>query len=236
MSKQDTIVVVPTFNNPKTIKNVVEDILRHNYHLIIVDDGSQKPVNQIIDKEKYHNVSIIRHNHNQGKGSAILSGAKKAKELGYKNFVSMDGDGQHLASQIKKLIDTNNSKNQIVLGCRNFNIDNIPKKSKIGRSFHNFWIKVNTNFDIKDSLTGFRLYPVSILDLDLKKKGFNFEIEVLVKHFWKFHNLTQTTIECYYPTFEERVSHFDNYKDTTQFILLHFKLMFQKYYFKYKLR
>jgi glycosyltransferase involved in cell wall biosynthesis len=228
MSRQDTIVVVPTFNNPKTIKNVVDDILNNNYNVIVVDDGSINKVVNILNEEKYNCIHIETHPHNIGKGQAILTGANRAKQLGYKNIVSMDGDGQHLASEIIKLIEKNTIENQIVIGSRNFNIDNIPKKSKIGRAFHNFWIKLNTGFEIEDSLSGFRLYPVSIIDLNTTKVGFSFEIEVLVKHFWKYKQITQTTIECFYPKPEDRVSHFDNYRDTTRFILLHLKLFIFK--------
>lgn len=226
LSKHNVIIVVPTYNNPKTISNVIEDILNHNYKVIVVDDGSDIKVESLIKKNE--NVTIQRHEINQGKGQAILTGAKKAKELGYDYFVSMDGDGQHLASEIHKLIDCINSDNQIVMGARNFEIENVPKKSKIGRAFHNFWISLNSGYKINDSLTGFRLYPVSILDLNIKTRRFNFEAEVLVKHYWKHKNISDTIIECYYPTPEERVSHFDNYKDTVNITLLHLKLFFQK--------
>ncbi len=228
MSRQDTIVVVPTFNNPKTIKNVVDDILDNNYNVIVVDDGSINKVVDILNGEKYKSIHIETHSHNIGKGQAILTGANKAKQLGFKNIVSMDGDGQHLASEVIKLIEKNTLENQIVIGSRNFNIDNIPKKSKIGRAFHNFWIRLNSGFEIEDSLSGFRLYPVSIIDLGTTKVGFSFEIEVLVKHIWKHKHITQTIIECFYPKPEDRVSHFDNYRDTTRFILLHLKLFFLK--------
>ena len=222
----ELIVIVPTYNNPKTILNVSKDILNNNYKLIIVDDGSNTKVSSLVEENE--NITILRHDFNMGKGEAILTGAKKAKEFGYEYFVSMDGDGQHLASELTKLQQCVNSKNQIVIGSRNFDIDNVPKKSRIGRAFHNFWIKLNTGYDIHDSLTGFRLYPVSILDLNIKSRRFNFEVEVLVKHYWKYKNITDTIIECYYPTPEERVSHFNNYKDTVAITLLHLKLFTQR--------
>lgn len=222
----EIIIVVPTYNNPKTIENVSKDVLNHNYKLIIVDDGSQTKVSSIVEENE--DITILRHEENMGKGQAILTGAKKARELGYEYFISMDGDGQHLGSELKKLQDCINSSNQIVIGSRNFDIDNVPKKSKVGRAFHNFWIKLNSGYDINDSLTGFRLYPVSILDLNIKSRRFNFEVEVVVKHYWKYKNITDTIIECYYPTPEERVSHFDNYNDTIAITLLHLKLFMQR--------
>ncbi len=229
MLKPKILIIVPTYNNPNTIAKVVQDILDYNYKLIVVDDGSDIKVSSLIKANE--NITILRHDVNKGKGEAILTGAKKAKELGYDYFVSMDGDGQHLASQIGKLISSVDSKDQIIMGSRNFQIENIPKKSKIGRAFHNFWIRLNSGYKIDDSLTGFRLYPISILDLDIKTKRFNFEVEVLVKHYWKHKNIKSTVIECYYPKPEERVSHFDNYRDTISITLLHLKLFFQKIFF-----
>ncbi len=220
-------VIVPTLNNFKTIQVVVDDVLKHSYEVIVVDDGSSKPMEEVL--KKHPSLIVLRHEENQGKGKAILSGAKKAKDLGYTHIISMDGDGQHLASQIERLIECNDEKEQIIIGKRNFNIDNIPKKSIIGRNFHNFWISLNSGYKITDSLSGFRLYPMSILDLDLKTQRFNFEVEVLVKHYWKYHNIKETLVECYYPKPEERLSHFNNYKDTVTITLLHLKLFLKRY-------
>lgn len=222
-----TTVIIPTYNNPKTITKVAQDVIEHGYELIIVDDGSYSNVDDLI--KPHPKITILRHETNLGKGQAILTGAKKAKELGYEYFVTMDGDGQHLAREIYKLLEARTEHKQLVVGARNFEIDNVPVKSKAGRAFHNFCVRINCGYDISDSLTGFRLYPVSILDLDINTKGFSFEIEVLVKHYRKYKNITDTTIECYYPTPEERVSHFDNYKDTIRFVLMHFKLFFLKF-------
>ncbi len=222
----EIIIIVPTYNNPKTIAKVTEDILKHGYQMIIVDDGSHISVDSLVSKND--KITILTHCKNMGKGEAILTGAQKARELGFEYFVSMDGDGQHLASELQKLQNCINSSNQIIIGSRNFEIENVPKKSKVGRAFHNFWIKLNTGYDINDSLTGFRLYPVSILDLGIKSRRFNFEVEVLVRHYWKYKNITDTIIECYYPTPEERVSHFDNYNDTIAITLLHLKLFMQR--------
>jgi glycosyltransferase involved in cell wall biosynthesis len=221
-----TAVVIPTYNNPKTILKAAKDVVGLGYELVVVDDGSDIPVSSYMNI----NAHIVRHAQNLGKGAAILSGARKVKELGYKYFVSMDGDGQHLASQVQKMIDSVNSDNQIILGVRNFEIDHVPRISKIGKAYHNFWIRLNTGYDIRDSLTGFRLYPVSILDLDIKTRRFDFEVDVLVKHYWKHRNISYTTVDCYYPSAEERVSHFDNFNDTISITLLHLRLFAQRFF------
>lgn len=231
MKKDDIVVVVPTYNNPLTIANVANDVLSHGYSLIVVDDGSDTPVASIIPSQS-ENLTILRHAFNQGKGEAIITGAKEAQKRGFSYFISLDGDGQHLASQIEKIGDACDGADQIIIGARNFEINNVPNGSKFGRWFSNFWACWDTEQTITDSLSGFRLYPTSILDLIIKTKRFDWEMEVLVKHAWKGRLIKEVTIECYYPTPEERVSHFKKFWDTAAIVMVHVKLLPWKFFLK----
>lgn len=230
MKQNEIIVIVPTLNNDKTIQAVVDDIIKHDYKVIVIDDGYTNPVENIL--LPHENLSIIRHEQNLGKGEAILSGARAAKELGYKYFVSLDGDGQHLASEIKKIIDDCDGDDQIIIGARDFDIENVPNGSKFGRWFSNFWATWDTEQEIKDSLSGFRLYPTSILDLDIRTSRFDWEMEVLVKHSWKNRLIKEIIIDCYYPTTEERVSHFKKFWDTAAIVMVHIRLLPFKFFLK----
>ena len=82
MRKDDIVVVVPTYNNPLTISNVASDILSHGYRLIIIDDGSEIKVSNIITSPN-EKLTILRHEINQGKGAAIITGMKEAQQQGY---------------------------------------------------------------------------------------------------------------------------------------------------------
>jgi glycosyltransferase involved in cell wall biosynthesis len=232
MKFSEIIVVIPTYNNDSTIQRVVDDVLSYNVKTIVVDDGYDVPVEEILIKNS--NLIVLRHSTNKGKGEAILSGARKAKELGYKYFISLDGDGQHLASQIEKILSACDGENQIIIGARNFDIDNVPNGSKFGRWFSNFWATWDTEQEIEDSLSGFRLYPISILDLDIKTSRFDWEMEVLVKHSWKKRLIKEVTIECYYPSPEERVSHFKKFWDTAAIVMVHIRLLPLKFFLKKK--
>ncbi len=230
MKSNDIIVVVPTLNNDKSIQKVVSDILNHNYKTIVVDDGYDNPVENILEKNE--NLIVLRHEQNLGKGEAILTGARKANELGYKYFITLDGDGQHLASQIQKILDDCNGDDQIIIGARDFDIDNVPNGSKFGRWFSNFWATWDTEQEIKDSLSGFRLYPTSILDLVIKTSRFDWEMEVLVKHAWKGRLIKEVITDCYYPTPEERVTHFKKFWDTAAIVMVHIRLLPLKFILK----
>lgn len=233
MKKDDIVVIVPTYNNPLTIEHVAKDVLDHGYTLIIVDDGSDIPVQDCISWE-HENLTILRLESNQGKGEAITTGAREVTKRGYNYFISLDGDGQHLASQVEKICDACDGKDQIIIGARNFEINNVPNGSKFGRWFSNFWACWDTEQTITDSLSGFRLYPTSILDLIIKTKRFDWEMEVLVKHAWKGRIIKEVIVECYYPTPEERVSHFKKFWDTAAIVMVHIKLLPWKSFIKKK--
>ena len=216
-------VVIPVYNSPYILE-VVKDVLRHGYKVIVVDDGST----QKVDVEALH-VELITHKTNMGKGEAILSGAKRAKELGFSSFVTMDADKQHLSSELIKLINVY-KEDCIVIGCRNFEDENVPKSSKFGRAFSNFWVNLETFKKLKDTQSGFRIYPISILDLNIKNRRFDFEIEVLVLHSYEKKKIIDVDVECYYPPHEERISHFDKLKDNIRLSRVHSRLFMQRFF------
>jgi len=226
------IVIIPTYNNFNTIQDVVNDVLSHGYNLIVVDDGSNRPLSDLLKIDE--KLIIERHDINKGKGQAIITGTKKAKELGYTHVVSLDGDGQHLASQAKVLIDASKDE-EIIIGARNFDISNVPNGSKFGRWFSNFWATWDTGHEITDSLSGFRIYPISILDLSIKTSRFDWEMEVIVRHADAGKPIKEVVIECYYPTSEDRVSHFRKFWDTAAIVWVHVQILplkWVKYFLK----
>jgi len=214
-------VVIPVYNSPY-INEVIEEVLSLGYFVIVVDDGSDEPVKSL-------HVEVIRHQKNMGKGEAILSGAKKAKELGYSSFVTMDADKQHLSSELIKLTSAY-KKDSIVIGCRNFKDENVPKSSKFGRAFSNFWVNLETFRSLKDTQSGFRIYPISILELNIKNRRFDFEIEVLALHSYAKKEIIDVDVECYYPPHDERISHFDKIKDNMRLSKIHSKLFMQRFF------
>jgi len=220
---QNSCIVIPVYNNPETIEKVAYDALKTMSTVIVVDDGSTPGVMLNIDEES--KLYLLVHPENRGKGEAILTGGKKAKELGFDSFFIVDGDGQHYPHEIKNFIGKD-LKNKIVIGCRRFG-ENVPGSSKFGRKFSNFWIWTETGLHLDDTQSGFRSYPVSVLDLPVEMRRYDFEIEVLVRHVWAGGLIDEVDIEVYYPKPEERVSHFDALKDNIRLSKLHSRLFFK---------
>ena len=224
MSLNKFIITIPTYNNPLSIREVVFDVLEHNFPVMVVDDGSDKEIKELFTAEEQEKIVFVRHPENQGKGQAIISGMQKAKELGYSHIVSIDGDGQHLASEAHKLIDICTG-DEIIIGARNFDLEHVPFGSKFGRWFSNMWARWDTGQEITDSLSGYRIYPISILELPIKTQRFDWEMEVLVRHADAGKTIKEVVIECYYPTAEERVSHFKKFDDTMAIVWVHLQIL-----------
>ncbi len=87
------VVVIPVYNNPKTIAKVVKDALLLSLSVIVVDDGSDDKVEDLLEKDS--RLMVMRHTMNKGKGEALLTAARMAKEEGFEYMIAIDGDGQH---------------------------------------------------------------------------------------------------------------------------------------------
>ena len=218
-----TCIVIPVYNNPTTIEETTYKALKTNSIVIVVDDGSTPSVMLNIDEDE--SLYLLRHDVNSGKGEAILTGGKKAKELGFDSFFVVDGDGQHFPHEIQNFVGKD-LENSIVIGCRRFG-ENVPGSSKVGRKFSNFWIWTETGLHLDDTQSGFRSYPVSVLDLNIEKRRYDFEIEILVRHVWGGGYIEEVEIEVYYPTPDERVSHFHALQDNVRLSKLHSRLFFK---------
>jgi len=218
-----TCIVIPVYNNPTTIEETTYKALKTNSIVIVVDDGSTPSVTLNIDEDE--SLYLLRHDINAGKGEAILTGGQKAKELGFDSFFVVDGDGQHFPHEIQNFVGKD-LDNAIVIGCRRFG-ENVPGSSKFGRKFSNFWIWTETGLHLDDTQSGFRSYPVSVLDLNIEKRRYDFEIEILVRHVWGGGYIEEVEIEVYYPTPDERVSHFHALQDNVRLSKLHSRLFFK---------
>ncbi len=217
------VVLIPVFNNPETIRDVVVCAMKFHPDILVVDDGSDLPVEGLLSDLP---VKVVRHDNNRGKGSAILTGASYASGLGYTHMITIDADGQHDPSDLPLIISmVETHPDAIIVGKRDFNNQNVPRSSVFGRKFSNFWLRVQTGRCIGDSQSGFRAYPLAVLnELRLYERHFSFEIEVLVKAIWSGVDIIDVDVKVFYPTADKRVSHFRVFKDNLRISLLNARL------------
>ena len=90
----------------------------------------------------------------------------------------------------------------------------VPWKSRFGRAFSNFWVRMCGGPNIGDSQSGFRLYPLpETMHLNVKARRFQFEVEILVKAKWQGMPVLETPVRVTYDAEGERVSHYRGFVD-----------------------
>ncbi len=218
-----TLVVIPTYNNLKTLKGVVEGVLRRQKDLLVVDDGS---TDGSLETIKNLPVNILSFSSNKGKGAAIEAGAEWAEKNNYSHIITMDADAQHSPGDIDKFVSSiKKNPLSIVIGKRDFSRDGIPSKSKFGRSFSNFWVRVSSGVSVSDSQSGFRAYPVAaIRKLKCFSRHYNYEVEILVRGIWGGLSVESVDINVHYSKGTKSSSHFhpfrDNFRISTTYTFL----------------
>jgi len=217
------IIVIPVYNHPTTLRGVVTQALQVHHEVMVVDDGSTEDAFSFLQGLQVHRV---RHPQNLGKGAAILTAAREARRMGMTHMVTIDADGQHSPDDFNRFIPViQEAPDAIVVGKRDFQNSRVPRANRFGRSFSNFWLRLQTGKTLGDAQSGFRAYPLSVLEnLKLHEKRYTFEIEVLVKAAWAGVELREVDIPVYYPPATERVSHFHLFWDNLRLSLLNAKL------------
>lgn len=224
---KDVAVIIPVYNNKKTVADVVKSVLHCFETVIVVDDGSDIEVRTLIQNGS---IILLRHENNMGKGKGLITGFKEAERRGFKQVVTIDADGQHDIQDILPHIrDIRGHNNTLFIGDRNMDTDNVPLVSKFGKKNSNFWIFLETFCKIGDSQCGYRVYPVSLASQSYLTDGFDFETEVIVKHIWNRGEVVDFPVKVVYFPESERVSHFDKKRDNIKISWLHAKLMVQRY-------
>lgn len=216
----DCCVIIPTYNNEKTLEQVIRGVLEITDRLIVVNDGSIDGTRKII--HKFPGITSLHYERNQGKGFAIRQGFKEAIRQGYSYAITIDSDGQHLPGDLPAFFSKiETGPGSLIIGARNMEQAGIPGGSSFGNKFSNFWTWVETGYRLPDTQSGYRLYPLERLaKMRFFTKRFEFEIEVLIRSAWKGIPLASVPVSVIYHPKEERVSHFRPFIDFTRISIL----------------
>lgn len=213
-------VLIPTYNNEKTIEKVIESTFEYCDDVIVINDGCTDSTADIL--KKFPKLIVINHPINKGKGLGLRNGFAKAVELGFDYAISIDSDGQHFPSDFEKFLNKiEQEPGSLIIGARNMTTENVPTKSTFGNKFSNFWFWAETGISLPDTQSGFRLYPVQRLKkIWLFTTKFELEIEVIVKAAWRGIPVTYVPISVFYAPQGERISHFKPSIDSTRISFL----------------
>lgn len=217
------IVAVPVYNHAPTLRAVVLGLLERHPHVLVVDDGSDDLEPEVLAGLP---VRMVRHGRNRGKGAAIRTAALEARRQGMSHIVTIDADGQHDPADLPLFLEAVAADPlAVIVGARDFNTENVPGSSRFGRAFSNFWLRVQTGVILSDVQSGYRAYPLIVLEnLRCTENRYSFEVEVLVRAAWAGFRLREVNIRVHYPPKGERVSHFRAFMDNVRISLLNTRL------------
>lgn len=231
-AKGEPAIIIPVYNHDRRIREVIRQTQQLGLSLFVVNDGSTDTTARIL--EGMSGINALHHPVNQGKGAAILTGLAAAREKGFAAAITLDGDGQHIPEDVWNLLGARiDGQCCLVVGCREGMVRdrNVPWTSRFGRHFSNFWVWASGGPRLSDSQSGFRLYPVAeTLELDVKARRYQFEVEVLVKANRQGIAIKEAPVQVVYQGAGERISHFrpwfDFWRNSMTFSRLIFTRLF----------
>lgn len=209
-------IVIPTYNEMKTIGSIVRDLRARDFRVVVVDDGSRD--HTIIDANKF-GAELIVHSKNVGKGRCIREGLEYSLENGCDVVITMDGDGQHDLRDIDKFIEKHRTAGaDIVLGNRMHNPKKMPFVRRCANVFMSFVLSHILGQRLDDSQCGYRLISRRAMEaMSLKTTKYEIESEMLIEA--KRHNLRISSVEIN-SIYGGEFSQINPFFDTIRFIKL----------------
>ena len=181
LGRDNIAVVIPALNEALRIRDVVEGALAHCDRVIVIDDGSDDGTSDAIADLP---ITLLRHATRMGKGAGLRDGFAEALRQGALAVVTMDGDGQHRAEDIPRLLDAANRRpGWLVIGARLRRRANQPLYRRLANEFGDWGIAWGTGYQVADSQSGQRLYPANVCALacsGIPGEDFVFEAQVVM--------------------------------------------------------
>ena len=210
MQEMKVCILMPTYNNGGTLRDVVERVLNYCADVIVVNDGCTDDSNEILASFG-DRIAVVDYGRNRGKGYALKQGFKKAKQMGFDYALTIDSDGQHFPEDIPLFVEAlEQHPGALIVGSRNLNQENMPGGNTFANKFSNFWFKIQTGINLPDTQTGYRLYPLRSLP-HIFSARYEAELSLLVFSAWRGIDLVPIKVNVCYP--EDRVTHFRPFWD-----------------------
>ncbi|MBO9538213.1 glycosyltransferase family 2 protein [Herbaspirillum sp.] len=224
--------VIPVYNHEHAIAAVVQAVLGHKLHCVLVDDGCSAACAKVLrDIAQAHpeRITLLVHAHNQGKGGAVMTGLRHVAQAGYTHALQIDADGQHEAADIPRFISASQAAPLAVINGKPIYDQSVPKGRLYARYLTHVWVWINTlSLEISDSMCGFRLYPlaptINLMNSAHIGRRMDFDTEILVRLYWRGLRVRNLPTRVRYPA--DGVSHFKVWLDNALISRMHARLFF----------
>jgi glycosyltransferase involved in cell wall biosynthesis len=222
--------LIPIYNHKDTIGRTVLALRALGLPVVIVDDGSNTATREVLDALVLNQpaIRLLRLPHNQGKGRALSAGLLAAHEMGFSHALQIDADGQHDVSDVPRFLTESAADPRALICGRPIYDDSVPRGRLYGRYITHFFVWLETlSMEIKDSMCGFRLYPLAATCAELQRKPFparmDFDTEAAVRLVWRGVPVRNLPTRVIYP--ENGLSHFRMWHDNVRISAMHTRLL-----------
>jgi len=171
--------IIPAFREAGRIGPVIESVLRHLNDVIVVDDGS--PDDTAGEAERT-GAMVVRHGVNRGKGAALDTGFRTARERGFEFVVTLDGDGQHTAADLPRFIEAyHRTDYKVLVGNRMTDTRSMPLLRRLTNRFMSWLLSREMGQRVPDTQCGYRLYKLEVVpELSAGSERFAAESKILL--------------------------------------------------------
>jgi glycosyltransferase involved in cell wall biosynthesis len=225
-------VLIPSYNPGPAVLETVRAARTQWCPVWVVVDGSTDGTAQQLTTlaQADPGLAVLVDPVNRGKGAAVLRGLTAAAAAGYTHVLTMDSDGQHPAQLIPRFMELSaRHPGAMVLGEPVFDAS-APRIRVLGRRLSNWWTRASTlSSGIRDSLFGFRVYPVApllaVMAASRWMRRFDFDAEAVVRLSWRgVPALNIPAPVRYFRKEEGGVSHFNYWRDNVLLTWMHMRL------------
>ncbi len=176
-------VVIPTYDNPVTLRNVVRQARAHVPDVLVIDDGSHEAGRLACEALAQEGLAhVTRRAHNGGKGAAVKTGFGVARERHFTHVVQVDADGQHELARIPAFVEAAAAApGALVLGYPVYD-ESAPKGRLVARRITRFWVNLELGSSevVRDAMVGFRVYPLGRV-VPVEGDRMDFDVEIAVR-------------------------------------------------------
>lgn len=212
-------VVIPACDEAATIADIVHRARQQVEWVFVVDDGSR---DDTAAQAGAAGAVVVRQPANQGKGASLWRGMQTALARGAEAVITLDADGQHRPEDIPKLLEAHQRwPGRPIIAARLERRKAAPPLRRFANGMADFWVSWAAGCPIPDTQSGFRLYPVELLQQatgpEPGRCGFAFESALLMQAGCQRRYPRVVAIETIYHA-EGRPSHYRPWRDTLRIV------------------
>ena len=224
LNKADCLVIIPAYNEEKSIARLVAAGRSLGFPVLVVDDGSN---DLTAAKAKDSGAEVLLAAINQGKGSALRRGFRWFLDKNYSAAIVMDSDGQHDPKELELFLKALNQDNgHVIVGNRLDDPKGMPWLRRTTNRFMSWIISSVTKQNIPDSQCGYRAMRQEVLQkIALNTSYFEIESEILLEATRHGFKIISIPIRCVYQGEKSRINPF---RDTIRFFTFLFKYLTQR--------